>query len=73
MDTHNSLVRAVGVKDISDNVNNKNLLHTEYYINNKLLKINLMNQLNQFNWSKAGIKKDGRFHFSQSILKAILN
>lgn len=44
-----------------------------YTFGSKTDAINLMNQLNQFNWSKAGIKKDGRFHFSQSILKAILN
>lgn len=35
--------------------------------------INLIKQLNYFDWAKAGIKKDGRFHFSQGILKAILN
>lgn len=32
----------------------------------------LMDKLNNFDWEKAGIKKDGRFHFSQSILHAML-
>ncbi|MDE5545570.1 MAG: N-6 DNA methylase [Malacoplasma sp.] len=34
--------------------------------------LDLLNKLNAYDWVKAGIKKDGRYHFSQSILKAIL-
>lgn len=43
-----------------------------YTFGTKANAIKLMKQLNQFDWQKAGIKKDRRYHFSQSILKAIL-
>lgn len=32
----------------------------------------LVDQLNNYDWSTSGIKRSGRFHFSQSILKSII-
>ncbi|MGZ9453853.1 Eco57I restriction-modification methylase domain-containing protein [Mycoplasma sp. AC157] len=32
----------------------------------------ILEKLNNFDWEKAGIKKDGRFHFSQSLLSSII-
>ncbi|MDC4163486.1 Eco57I restriction-modification methylase domain-containing protein [Mycoplasma bradburyae] len=38
---------------------------------NKDETLKIVNQLNNMNWELMGIKRDGRFHFSQSILTAI--
>ena len=35
-------------------------------------QLKFLNILNSYDWEKIGIKKDGRFHFSQSILGAII-
>ena len=43
-----------------------------YTFNSKACAVALMNKLNYYDWVKAGIKKDGRFHFSQSILQAVI-
>ena len=43
-----------------------------YTFNSKASAVVLMNELNRYDWIKAGIKKDGRFHFSQSILQAVI-
>ena len=43
-----------------------------YTFNSKASAVVLMNKLNRYDWIKAGIKKDGRFHFSQSILQAVI-
>ncbi|MGL4950774.1 MAG: Eco57I restriction-modification methylase domain-containing protein [Mycoplasma sp.] len=34
---------------------------------------NIVNWLNNIDWEKLGVLKDGRYHFSQSILNSILN
>ncbi|QDF64756.1 Eco57I restriction-modification methylase domain-containing protein [Mycoplasma nasistruthionis] len=34
--------------------------------------LSLVKKLNSINWEQKGIKQDGRFHFSQSVLQAIL-
>ena len=44
-----------------------------YTFGSKQQTINLMNKLNRFDWTNCAIKRSGRYHFSQSILKALLN
>ncbi|WP_027121132.1 Eco57I restriction-modification methylase domain-containing protein [Mycoplasma leonicaptivi] len=43
-----------------------------YTFSSKNQAKDLCNKLNSHDWELAGIKKDGRYHFSQSILKAII-
>ncbi|WP_337587096.1 Eco57I restriction-modification methylase domain-containing protein [Metamycoplasma hyosynoviae] len=44
-----------------------------YTFGSKEETLELVNKLNNYDWTNAGIKNDGRFHFSQSIIECILN
>lgn len=43
-----------------------------YTFCSKHKSIKILNKLNKFDWKLAGVKKDGRFHFSQGLLKSII-
>ncbi|MGL4647323.1 MAG: Eco57I restriction-modification methylase domain-containing protein [Mycoplasmoidaceae bacterium] len=32
----------------------------------------ILNKLNEIDWEKMGVKRDGRYHFSQSVIKSII-